>query len=239
LSNNPTSRDLTLEPANAWLFRVLGIEPDSKRRVLRIPPQRNDVILVDNNTRTAKELHPGAYKAVWSWIKFHGQGDDNRRGVAIVVSAPNASAFLMQRKDLLHPNRKLRGALCCFGGSCLKYERPETAVLRELYEEIPTPAVHKIAEALEPLSSYDYSGPEHGQDYLTTSSVAFLGWNDWDALLRQTFTTGLSEATSTVISRIEFEQVLFRQEKNSPGKTFAGRHHLFIRDAITLADKRA
>jgi 8-oxo-dGTP pyrophosphatase MutT (NUDIX family) len=57
-------------------------------------------------------------------------------GVSCLITDPARSAAILQRKDASYPVLRFRHALACFGGRQERGEPPDTAIRREIEEEI-------------------------------------------------------------------------------------------------------
>ncbi len=59
-----------------------------------------------------------------------------RQGVACLITDPARTAAILQRKDAGYPVPRFRHALACFGGQREPGEAPDSAIRREITEEV-------------------------------------------------------------------------------------------------------
>ena len=225
------------EPPNAWVFRVLNLDPnDSSGLELRCDQDTLYCGVLGTALENCMRLDHIPLEirlAVKSWMQFDGAKDDHTRSVSVVICNEHNSAILLQRKDLKHPNSAYRGRYSLFGGSPYVDEPTYYAALRELCEEI------RSAELTKHLNKLLYV------ETILVESVQWLGTcassiyrlrlpNDlFDKIVRNAAYQGnVSESVGVTMTRQEFTDILWHQECKEPGRHFVASHHLIIRRVL-------
>lgn len=224
------------EPPNAWVFRVLGLDPEdhsglelrSENALLYYGVPGTELV---NCARLETEYETRL--AIESWMKFGTNPDDHARAVSIVIYNTDETAFLLQRKDLKHPTLRCRGRYSLFGGSPHIGEDVLHAAYRELLEEIQRYQDLNLRHLkhLEDLTLDSVQWPgtyvcsvfglpvPHKLFHQLVTSVVFHGM--------------VSESIGAIITTNEFEEVLLPQELEEPGRHFVASHHLAINRILT------
>lgn len=224
------------EASNAWVFRVLGLNPlDCAGFELRT--ENGDLLCgvegtaIENCMRLDVTYHQKC--AIESWMQFGDYPDERSRAVAIVICNEDRSAFIVQRKDLLHPNGACKGRYSLFGGSPHVCEDGLFAAFRELLEEIRN---HRIIplHKLKPVADLTLTSVQWPGDYLCQLFDLCLPHPEFNALVQEiVFADNISESVGALVSRQEFERIMFPQEKEEPGRHFLASHHLAIQHLLS------
>lgn len=224
------------EPPNAWVFRVLGLDP-TQDIGLELHIYNSQLYCGVPGTKLINcihlELEYETRLAIESWMQFGTNPDDHTRAVSIIIHDQDETGFLLQRKDLKHPILNCRGRYSLFGGSPYIGEPVLYAAYRELLEEIQACKNLNLwnVKHLEDLTLNSVQWPgtyvcsiftlpvPHKLFLQLVTSVAFHGM--------------VSESIGAVITTNEFKDVLLPQELEEPGRHFVASHHLAINRILT------
>jgi len=222
------------EPPNAWVFRVLDLDPtDCAGLELRSEQNRLycgalETALV--NCMVLDEVSQEVRLAVESWMKFGNAPDDHARAVTIVICNEDRSAMLLQRKDLKHPNTECQGKYSLFGGSPHVGEDVLPAAYRELLEEIRHHEVAKCLHGLKHIDDLTLYSIQWPETYVCSIFVLSLPNDLFDRFVKSVAYQGdTAESVGVILTRHEFLDVLWFQEALNPGRNFVASHHIVIK----------
>lgn len=220
------------EPPNAWVFRVLGLDPVRCAGMeLRLENKALSYGVVGTNLANGMCLEPNEHvrQAVESWIRFGQNPDDHARSVSIVIHNEDRTLFLLQRKDDKHPNELCRGRYSLFGGSPHAGESIEPAAIRELLEEIRLMDLAQILHHLVHIDDMKLASVQWPGFYV----CSVFALNIPNALFPKFFQSivaenDLSESTGALVARDYLQETLHQKETKHPGSYFVASHHLAI-----------
>lgn len=221
------------EPPNMWVFRSLDLDPkEHSGSELRSHGGRLYYGPPHTSIESFSCLRDCPYEvrlAIESWMQFESIPDDHSRAALIVILDQDKTAILLQRKDMGHPNPACRGRYSLFGGSPYIRETIHHAALRELLEVIREPELELYLHRMKHvddliLDSVQWPGEFTASIYcLPIPNTAFI------KLAKQiAFQNNVSESVGTLITREEFNQILWSQEMKEPGRHFVASQHLAI-----------
>ncbi len=222
------------EPPNAWLFRVLELDP-LKQSGLELRSADGCLYYgekdrVNHDYVRLRGVEEEVRLAVESWMKFGLNPDDLNRAVSIVICNEDRTAFLLQRKDEKHPNEACRGRYSLFGGSPHVDERSRMAAYRELLEEIRFAELRRKLILLDRVGELTLPSVQWSGQYLCEISILALPNASFMRFVESiAFQDDIAESIGAVITRKEFEQILLPQEVANPGRHFLASHHEAIR----------
>jgi len=221
------------EPPNTWVFRALDLDPKEHSgselrshndRFYYGPPNASI-----ESFSCLRDCPREARLAIESWMQFVSAPDDHSRASLIVILNQDKSAILLQRKDMGHPNPMCRGRYSLFGGSPHVGETNLLAALRELMEEIPVSELelylHRVKHVDDLiLDSVQWPGEFTASIFcLSLPNTVFI-----ELVKKIVFQNNVSESVGAVITREEFNQILWPQEMQEPGHHFVASQHLAI-----------
>lgn len=219
------------EPPNAWVFRVLNLDPDDHSD-LELRSENGtlyygvpDTELV-NCARLETEFE--IRLAIESWMQFGTNPDDHARAVSIVIHNEDETGLLLQRKDLKHPTPSCRGRYSLFGGSPHVGENILHAAYRELLEEIRGYGNLNLWDVkhIEDLRLQSVQWPG---TYVCSVFTLAIPHKMFEKIVRSVAFYGMvSESVGAIITSEEFKGILLPQELEEPGRHFIASHHLAI-----------
>jgi len=216
------------EPKNLWLFRLLGFDQSKINNLpflVGIEPGRALFSGSADSLPFAVDLNYRRLEALASWAKTELTDDlDNRgRTVGVVICDVARYNFLLQVKDGGYKKRSARGRFCPFAGAPKFRESDETALARELYEELADPeVVDQILERFERRPEVWATGIQWGDNTFpcfwgistARDNQEFAHWVN-----RLVIDGYVAEGAAALLSRPALQHQI-RLENRDPGSTF-------------------
>ncbi len=122
------------EPANAWVYRLLGFSLEHSRLEITSVSNRIVEVWIDGADYHAR-LDDNRMLAFKAWLAEQSGIKPGGSAVGCVITNPARDMFILQRKDHLVPYKGGVERFTIFGGRQNQGEDPLESMMREWYEE--------------------------------------------------------------------------------------------------------
>lgn len=225
------------EPPNAWVFRVLGLDPEDYsgfelRSVNNVLYYGVPDTELGNCARLDMEYE--VRLAIESWMQFGTNPDDHTRAVSIVIHNKDRTSFLLQQKDRLHPNESCHGRYSLFGGSPHAGEPIMHAAIRELLEEIRLKDLALFLHRLIHVDDLTFNSVQWPGTYVCSIFSLEIPDHAFPMFVHSIVVeNNVAESIGALLKRQYFQDIIWPRECASPGQYFVASHHLAINRILT------